>query len=76
MLAHPWFNKFKQQSYGQLDPSVLEKLLEYKNVSHFKRLAQNILTKMTSDEQLKQMREQFELMDNDGTGMLTLNKIK
>jgi Ca2+-binding EF-hand superfamily protein len=55
---------------------VLDRLLEFKNVSHFKRLAQNILTKMTSDEQLKQMREQFRLMDNDGTGMLTLNKIK
>jgi hypothetical protein len=36
---------------------VFEKLRQYQNVSQFKRLAMNLLIKMTSDEQLTEMRE-------------------
>ena len=77
VLAHPWFKKFqKESSETHLAPEVFEKLRQYQNVSQFKRLAMNLLIKMTSDEQLTEMREQFRLFDTDSTGLISCNNLK
>jgi calcium-dependent protein kinase len=54
-LKDPWFTKSKQEDgkvdgeKSKLDPDIFTKLREYKGVSTLKKVALNILVKMTAD---------------------------
>lgn len=79
ILEHPWFSKFneKEQSSDEgLDIDVLMRLKSYKGETFFKRAAMNILVKMSSEDQLKNLSAKFKEMDLDGTGMISMSEIK
>ena len=79
ILEHPWFKKFnsKEQSSDEgLDIDVLMRLKSYKGENFFKRAAMNILVKMSSEDQLKNLSTKFKEMDLDGTGMISMSEIK
>lgn len=50
---------------------MVKKLREYRGVSHLKRAATNILVKMSNETETKTLREQFRMLDTDGTGMIS-----
>jgi Ca2+-binding EF-hand superfamily protein len=52
------------------------RLKSYKGETFFKRAAMNILVKMSSEDQLKNLSAKFKEMDLDGTGMISMSEIK
>jgi len=63
-LKDPWFIKYKNMDINdeeqKLDPNLVNKLKEFKGVSTLKKVALNILVKMTSDSaEVEKMRAQF-----------------
>jgi hypothetical protein len=69
-LKDPWFAKFKNIEKGceedKLDPDILNKLRDYKGVSTLKKVALNILVKMTADSKdVEKLRDAFSKIDKD-----------
>ena len=80
-LKDPWFTKFKNIEIGceedKLDPDIMKKLKEFKGVSTLKKMALNILVKMTSDTRdVERLREIFYKIDRDQTGYITAIELK
>lgn len=73
-LQHPWFKKCAQQRdnnlSGELDVQVISRLKNFKGQTQFKRAAMNLLIKMTTDEEVEDLRNLFEKLDEDGSGMI------
>lgn len=59
-----------------MDPNVFDKLRRYKGVSHFRRAAMNILVKISTEEQMHLMTEQFKTIDRDNSGMIRAVELK
>ena len=45
--------------FGALDDKMIEKLIEHKGQSLFKRASLNMLVKMASDQEIIELRKQF-----------------
>ena len=63
-LKDVWFTKFKnmnpESEENKLDPDLLQKLKEFRGTSKLKKVALNILVKMTADSKdLERIREMF-----------------
>jgi|LauGreDrversion4_2_1035121.scaffolds.fasta_scaffold275160_2 hypothetical protein len=63
-LKDPWFTKFKMIERGceedKLDPDILTKLRAFRGVSTLKKVALNILVKMTADSKdVEHLRDMF-----------------
>lgn len=75
-LKDPWFAKYKHMDKNneeqKLDPNLVNKLREFRGVSTLKKVALNILVKMTSDSsEVESMRAQFQKIDKDNSGFIT-----
>ena len=55
---------------ANLDENVLQRLKSYKGESLFKRAAMNMLVKMATSKEVDDLRQTFEQIDKDGTGMI------
>lgn len=82
-LKDVWFTKNKsgdtkgEAEKGNLDPDIFNKLKEYKGVSTLKKVALNILVKMTADSKdVEQLREAFMKIDKDSTGYISPQELK
>jgi len=60
-LCHPWLKE--TSSFNPLDPEIIGKLKSYRGVSKLKKAAMNVFVKMTGDENLSKMREEFAKFD-------------
>lgn len=74
-LDHEWFKVWKNKSIKddespEVDDEVVKRLLKYKGESTIKRAGMNMLVKMLSEGEVKDLRKQFEAIDKDGTGMI------
>ena len=49
---------------------VLGRLQSFKGVSTFKKAAMNLLVKTATEEEVQDLRLQFQAIDTDGTGMI------
>lgn len=80
-LKDPWFIKFKNIQIGseedKLDPNLMMKLREFKGVSTLKKVALNILVKMSADtREVELLRDMFTQIDIDQTGYITALELK
>lgn len=66
-LKHKWFTIQLTSSpdIRQFDEDLITRLRTYKGESLFKRAAMNMLVKMASNDEVKDLRKQFEKMDKD-----------
>ena len=80
-LNHPWFKKVLQKGTTDkklevpISDEVITRLRDFKGVSKFKRAAMNILVKMASEDEVKELRAQFQAIDEDGTGMIKASEL-
>ena len=76
-LQHRWFKKFETRSQSEvnLNVNVLKHMKSYRGVSHLHRAAMNILVKMSTDEEVKDLRETFQALDKDGDGMIEAREV-
>ncbi len=60
-----------------MDPNLVNKLKEFRGVSTLKKVALNILVKMTSDSaEVEKIRAQFQKLDSKMTGYITATELK
>ena len=81
VLEHAWFVKFSgfdesKVKIEQLDLNVLARLKQYRGVSQLKHACMNILVKMATDEELKELKKAFKAIDLDGTGLIKAHELK
>ena len=80
-LSHPWFKKAlnkgsSDQKIGTpISDDVINRLRSFKGVSKFKRAAMNIMVKMASENEVKELSAQFQAIDEDGTGMILASEL-
>ena len=59
-LKHEWFSKnLGKTDDDGFDSNVLGRLKSYKGVSHLKRAAMNLLVKMASEEEVRDLKRTF-----------------
>ena len=52
-------HKKVEEEVDKLDPEIFKKLKNYKSVSYFKKAAMNMLVKMSSEGEIKEMKKVF-----------------
>ena len=63
----------KQEQTVSVD--VINRLRNFKGVSRFKRAAMNVLVKMANEEEVAELRKQFQAIDIDGTGLILASEL-
>lgn len=79
-LKHDWFKMFADgklinKDVGRLDVDVINRLKSFKGESLFKRAAMNMLVKMATSKEVEELRQQFQAMDKDGSGMIRASEL-
>ena len=76
-LAHPWFTVMMQKTDDEfnVDEAVIKRLIEFKGQSALKRAAMNMLVQLIPQEEVKGLREQFEAIDEDGSGLIDVEEL-
>ena len=59
-----------QSGADLISDEVLDRLKTFKGVSTFKKAAMNLLVKTATEEEVQDLRAQFQAIDTDGTGMI------
>lgn len=78
---HPWIQRLWKKSHdscdnGALSQNVVNGLVDFKSLSSTKRFLCEVLSFTLQPEQIQGLHEEFEKMDVDGTGEITLSKFK
>merc|ERR1712188_3114 len=74
-LAHDWIRKDGVAPYVPLDVNVVQSLKDFTGYSKLKQLALRHVAMTYSDEEIRDIRDQFSMMDKDGTGTLSLDEM-
>jgi len=87
-LSHPWFTSVRNQDDAtnkrsateaggavKVKDETLAKLKSFKGISTFKNAAMNLLVKTATDEEVQDLRAQFQAIDTDGTGMIEAQEL-
>ena len=59
-----------------MDNNTFQKLMKFKGESLFKKAAMNILVKMATEEEMQELKRQFEAIDTNRSGTIQLKEIK
>ena len=59
----------------KVSDEVISKLRSFKGQSTFKKAAMNLLVKTATEEEVKDLRAQFQAIDTDGTGMIKAQEL-
>ena len=87
-MAHPWFQLFgldksvivnksgeKKFVADPISDEVIDRLRQFKGVSTFKKAAMNLLVKTLNEEEVSELRAQFQAIDQDGTGLIKASEL-
>jgi len=77
----PWIKEFAQRSNGQsgnnlLNPNVVKSLVAFKEYSTMRKLLCEVLSFTLLPDQIQNLREEFEVLDKEGTGEISLQSLK
>jgi Ca2+-binding EF-hand superfamily protein len=70
------FLKGKRSEQIDMDNNTFQKLMKFKGESLFKKAAMNILVKMATEEEMLELKRQFEAIDTNRSGTIQLKEIK
>mmetsp|Transcript_2897 Transcript_2897/g.8124 ORF Transcript_2897/g.8124 Transcript_2897/m.8124 type:complete len:1038 (+) Transcript_2897:205-3318(+) len=77
---HPWLldwaNRSKTEDDNVINPNVVEALVNFKELSDMKKLLCEVLSFTLLPEQITDLRKEFEKMDTDGSGEISLSALK
>ena len=88
-LNHKWFKNYdagliEERKAAAVDggggdqkisDEVVSRLRSFKGVSTFKKAAMNLLVKTATEEEVQDLRAQFQAIDTDGTGMIKAQEL-
>ncbi|CAJ1944361.1 unnamed protein product [Cylindrotheca closterium] len=75
----PWLQKFGKKGSGEgskLSPKVISALVEFREYSAIRKALCEVLSFTLLPEQISEMREEFEKIDDDGDGEISLLEFK
>ncbi|CAM6100741.1 unnamed protein product [Calypogeia fissa] len=75
-LSHPWVRDGGDASDMPLDISVLSNMREFVKYSRLKQLALRALASTLDSEEIADLKDQFDAIDMDHNGTITLEEIK
>lgn len=77
-LKHPWFNILDSDKVdvGEIKIDVVNRLKNFKGVSTFKKAAMNLIVKTASEDDVRDLKAQFQAIDTDGTGMIQAQELQ
>ncbi|BBN07167.1 calcium-dependent protein kinase [Marchantia polymorpha subsp. ruderalis] len=75
-LSHPWAREGGDASDIPLDISVLSNMREFVKYSRLKQMALKALASTLDGEEIADLRDQFDAIDMDKNGTITLEEIK
>ena len=77
---HPWLKGWaSRQSKANdtvLNPNVVKALVNFKEFSDMRKLLSEVLSFTLLPDQIKELRKEFEIMDTDGSGEISLESFK
>jgi calcium-dependent protein kinase len=78
--THPWIvewvNKSRTEDDNVLNPNVIKALVTFKEFSDMRKLLCEVLSFTLLPDQIKDLRKEFEKMDTDGSGEISLSALK
>ncbi|KAL0288126.1 UNVERIFIED_CONTAM: Calcium-dependent protein kinase [Sesamum calycinum] len=75
-LSHPWVREGGEASEIPLDISVLSNMRQFVKYSRFKQFALRALASTLDDEELADLRDQFDAIDVDKNGVISLEEMR
>nr|AGS15001.1 calcium-dependent protein kinase 16 [Vitis amurensis] len=75
-LSHPWVREGGDASEIPIDISVLSNMREFVKYSHLKQFALRALASTLDDEELADLRDQFDAIDVDKNGSISLEEMR
>jgi Ca2+-binding EF-hand superfamily protein len=77
---HPWLkewaSKDKKADDNMLNPNVVKALVSFKEFSDMRKLLCEVLSFTLLPDQIRELRKEFEKMDTDGSGEISLQALK
>jgi calcium-dependent protein kinase len=71
-----WASRQSKASDKQLNPNVVKALVNFKEFSDMRKLLSEVLSFTLLPHQIKDLRKEFEKMDTDGSGEISLSALK
>ena len=71
-----WANKTRTEDDNILNPNVVKALVTFKEFSDMRKLLCEVLSFTLLPDQIKELRKEFEKMDTDGSGEISLSALK
>lgn len=71
-----WANKVKKEGDNILSPNVVKALVSFKEFSDMRKLLCEVLSFTLLPDQIKDLRKEFEKLDTDGSGEISLQALK
>ena len=79
-LKHPWFAKMKEfaetTSPVRVPSETLRKMSSFRGGTAFKKAALNLLVKSADEREVEHLRQQFQMIDKDGNGMIEAQELQ
>ncbi|CAI5946666.1 unnamed protein product [Closterium sp. NIES-65] len=75
VLCHPWLSE--GMSYVEpLPPVVLTRLKQFTSMVKMKRMAMKVIAESLREEEIRGLREMFQVMDTDRSGTITVEELR
>jgi calcium-dependent protein kinase len=71
-----WASRQSTKADTVLNPNVVRALVNFKEYSHFRKLLNEVLSFTLLPEQIVDLRKEFEVLDTDGSGEISLKALK
>jgi calcium-dependent protein kinase len=71
-----WASRLRKQDDNMLSPNVVKALVTFKEFSDMRKLLCEVLSFTLLPDQIKDLRKEFEKMDTDGSGEISLAALK
>jgi Ca2+-binding EF-hand superfamily protein len=77
---HPWLREWARRGHEdddhKLSPNVVSALVNFKEYSDVRKLLSEVLSFTLLPDQIKDLRDEFEKIDTDGSGEISLSALK
>jgi calcium-dependent protein kinase len=71
-----WASRHNTTDDNTLNPNVVKALVSFKEFSHMRKLLSEVLSFTLLPDQIKELRKEFETLDTDGSGEISLAGLK
>jgi calcium-dependent protein kinase len=76
-LSHEWISGVtKMGKKVKLDPAILARLQKYRAPDRFIREALGVMAKFLTDKEIRNLIEQFRILDNNHTGFISFKNLQ